>query len=622
MNRRLSVALGLTAAATWPGAARAADDRYLFADGASAAATLTLAATSTGAQATWTAPATAKWDTALLGVQVNPSPAGPGGDAWIDVAAGGGRVRQHLDRGASGLRWLNVSPLRGRLAGAGTVVAFTAHGTTLRPGPAPVRLFANEIHRGRPLLVLAPHPDDAEIAAFGLYAGQPATIVTVTAGNAGDANYKDDFPDAAEQYAFKGYLRALDSVTVPWQGGIPPQRCFNLGYFDARLQEMHDKPQTVFTEMYGPNQDVSRYRRVNLSRLLPSSARTATWAHLVDDLVQLLRKVHPAVIVMPHPILDGHSDHDYVTVATAEALQRWTQPVTVLLYTNHVAENLYPYGPAATCPSSASTRTRSSQSCGAENCTRWNQCTTCACRRANNPAARDHDAKTIRAFPTSITFVAARAPKSCSSSTTGRGCAMSCAIFWRTRRRLRRFSGLCHHGAGGVGGDGRGQALFVASGKKAKGQAQQLLAGRARFAGRNHPAVENDGPDPLKCLAAELEGDHHGRSLRPHRGDVQRHAPQADVDQRADAVRRRALGRRRRPGKWHRAKANRALRVHAHEFAQLGARRRFVVTQHQDAAVIERFGRQQPARQNVTGVVRANHGAFHDGAGAHRQIGR
>ncbi|MEA2698724.1 MAG: hypothetical protein QOI66_2995 [Myxococcales bacterium] len=348
MNRRLSVALGLTAAATWPGAARAADDRYLFADGASAAATLTLAATSTGAQATWTAPATAKWDTALLGVQVNPSPAGPGGDAWIDVAAGGGRVRQHLDRGASGLRWLNVSPLRGRLAGAGTVVAFTAHGTTLRPGPAPVRLFANEIHRGRPLLVLAPHPDDAEIAAFGLYAGQPATIVTVTAGNAGDANYKDDFPDAAEQYAFKGYLRALDSVTVPWQGGIPPQRCFNLGYFDARLQEMHDKPQTVFTEMYGPNQDVSRYRRVNLSRLLPSSARTATWAHLVDDLVQLLRKVHPAVIVMPHPILDGHSDHDYVTVATAEALQRWTQPVTVLLYTNHVAENLYPYGPADT----------------------------------------------------------------------------------------------------------------------------------------------------------------------------------------------------------------------------------------------------------------------------------
>ena len=347
---RLGIALAFIAATTWPGVSRAADDRYLFAAGASQAATLTLVATSGGAQATWTAPATTRWDTALVGVQV--SPAAPAGDAWIDVVAGGGRVRQHLDRGASGLRWLNVSRLRGSLSGGGTavIVALTTHGTTLRPGPAPVRLFASELHRARPLLVLAPHPDDAEIAAFGLYAGQPATIVTVTAGNAGDANYKDDFPadQRAEQYAFKGYLRALDSVTVPWQGGIPPQRCLNLGYFDARLQEMHDKPRTVFAEMYGPNQDVSRYRRVNLSRLLPSSARTATWAHLVDDLVQLLRKVRPAVIVMPHPILDGHSDHDYVTVAAEEALRRWTQPVTVLLYTNHSAENLYPYGPADT----------------------------------------------------------------------------------------------------------------------------------------------------------------------------------------------------------------------------------------------------------------------------------
>ena len=40
----------------------------------------------------------------------------------------------------------------------------------------------------------------------------------------------------------KGYLRAVDSVTVPWQGGIPPQRCFNLGYFDARLEEMRARP--------------------------------------------------------------------------------------------------------------------------------------------------------------------------------------------------------------------------------------------------------------------------------------------------------------------------------------------------------------------------------------------
>lgn len=335
----------------------ATDDRYQFADGDSEQRSLMLAATATGARMTWAAPAKKDWDTALVGVIVgasdggssssNRSASGDKDGAWIEMSAGssGARVRQHLDPAARGLRWLNVSPLRDQLV-AGATIELNAHGTTLRPGPADVRLFASHVPRGRPLLILAPHPDDAEIAAFGFYAGQPATIVTVTAGNAGDANYHDDFPDDAEQYAFKGYLRALDSVTVPWQGGVPPQRCFNLGYFDARLQAMHDKPDVAFAETYGPNQDVARYRRVNLSRLLPSTPRTATWNHLVADLLAILRKVQPAVIVMPHPILDGHPDHDYVTVAANQALERWKQPATFLLYTNHSAENLYPYGPA------------------------------------------------------------------------------------------------------------------------------------------------------------------------------------------------------------------------------------------------------------------------------------
>jgi LmbE family N-acetylglucosaminyl deacetylase len=340
-----AVGAGAARAETPTPAAAPADDRYQFTDGASETQHLTLAATATGARATWPAPATKDWDTALVGVTV--SAAAEKGEAWIDVTAGAARVRQHLDAGARGLRWLNVSPLRPALAG-GAPIEFAAHGTALRPATVVVRLFANHVPRGRPLLVLAPHPDDAEIAAFGFYAGQPATIVTVTAGNAGDANYRDDFPDDAEQYAFKGYLRAVDSVTVPWQGGIPPQRCFNLGYFDARLQDMHDKPDAVVAEMYGPNQDVARYRRVNLSHLLPNSARTATWAHLVEDLATILRKVRPAVIVMPHPILDEHPDHDFVTVAAAQALERWKQPVMILLYSNHSAGNRQPYGPAET----------------------------------------------------------------------------------------------------------------------------------------------------------------------------------------------------------------------------------------------------------------------------------
>ncbi len=215
-------------------------------------------------------------------------------------------------------------------------------------GPATLRIFANRLNLKGRILILATHPDDAEIAAFGLYAGSNATIVTLTCGNAGDANYKEQFPDPAEQYEFKGYLRAMDSVTAPWQGGIPPERCFNLGYFDARLKDMHATPAEVVPELYGPNRDIAIYRRVNLGRLLDNGPRTNTWNHLVEDLARIFKKVKPQVIVLPHPFLDNHLDHVFTAVAAVQALAKWKRPVTFLVYTNHAAENLYPYGPAGT----------------------------------------------------------------------------------------------------------------------------------------------------------------------------------------------------------------------------------------------------------------------------------
>ena len=36
------------------------------------------------------------------------------------------------------------------------------------------------------MLVIAPHPDDAEIAAYGLYTDTAATVATLTAGDASD----------------------------------------------------------------------------------------------------------------------------------------------------------------------------------------------------------------------------------------------------------------------------------------------------------------------------------------------------------------------------------------------------------------------------------------------------
>jgi len=318
------------------------DDRYRFAAGRSQEQAVTVEATSSGgARFAWTPRGT--WDTALLGVRV--TAAAP--DPRLDLSAGDAHVTEHLDANARGLRWINLTGLRGGLT-EGAVVEARGEGVTIEPGPAVVRTFANGLDLSRPILILAPHPDDAEIAAFGLYAGRNATIITVTSGNAGDANYAADFPDPAQQYLFKGYLRAVDSVTVPWQGGIPPERCFNLGYFDARLRTMRERPGEVVAELYGPNQDVAAYRRANIGQLLPRGPRTNSWPHLVEDLVAVLNKVKPAIVVAPHPFLDYHADHRYATVALAEALERWKRPATFLLYTNHADKNLYPYGPAGT----------------------------------------------------------------------------------------------------------------------------------------------------------------------------------------------------------------------------------------------------------------------------------
>jgi len=293
---------------------------------------------------TWPETGDRGWDTALLGVDVNVAPDGTA--PFVEMTSADKSDRQYFRPGEMGRRWLNLSFLRG--VTAGTRLSFRTEGVRIAAGPAPMRVFANKLDLARPMLVLAPHPDDAEIAAFGLYAHRDATIVTVTTGNAGPRSYEAVFDDVAEMYRFKGRIRVIDSITVPWQGGIPPTRTFNMGYFDARLAEMHDQPTAVIPEMYGPNTDIGAYRSYNIGSLLPKRNRASKWTNLVDDLETVLKKLKPAVIVAPHPQLDLHADHQFATVALAEALTRRRQRATLLLYTNHADRNRYPYGPAGT----------------------------------------------------------------------------------------------------------------------------------------------------------------------------------------------------------------------------------------------------------------------------------
>jgi len=323
-------------------AARHDSDPYEFAAEDSVTPVIRLSRIADGVRFVWPHTGT-QWDTALLAVRSG----GAEQDPYVEASVGGFRIQQYLDTNAVGVRWLNLSGLREQLAGGVEVIIHT-HAVTLGAETATLRLFDNHLDLQQRILVIAPHPDDAEIAAFGLYADRQASVVTVTAGNAGDMNYRASVSDPAEHYSLKGYLRAVDSVTIPWQGNIPPERTANLGYFDGRLDAMYLAPRQAFPEVYSANTDVALYRRANLSKLVSGAARSNSWQHLVQDLVEVLRKVNPGIVVMPDPRLDTHPDHEFTSVALDQALEQWQGNPVFLLYTNHADADHYPYGPAGT----------------------------------------------------------------------------------------------------------------------------------------------------------------------------------------------------------------------------------------------------------------------------------
>jgi LmbE family N-acetylglucosaminyl deacetylase len=350
MNRRLVAVVAIVACLT--GVLATAQQQgptqggtFSFKEGRSETFAVTLAVADGVPGIAWPMDAKQGWDTALLRVRVAVDAAAV--DPFVEIALGGALDRQYFAAGDAGERWLNLSFL-GSMVVPGARVSFHAQGVTFDEAAAELRLFGTNPELSKNILVLAPHPDDAEIAAFGLYANRKATVVTVTCGNAGAPTYEAVFDDLEELYLFKGRIRLIDSITVPLQGGIPPERAFNMGYFDARVAAMYEKRDEVVPEMYRKNSDINVYRQANIGSLLPKRTRESKWSNLVDDTLSVLKKVNPSVIVAPHPQLDTHRDHQFTTVALSEALERWNKRVTLLLYTNHADRNRYPYGPAGT----------------------------------------------------------------------------------------------------------------------------------------------------------------------------------------------------------------------------------------------------------------------------------
>ncbi len=257
-----------------------------------------------------------------------------------------GDDRQDFERGVDGVRYLNLSGqhdalCRGALRLSGRFCGLSGEG----------RLFvlSNPDYAEQRLMVIAPHADDAELAAFGLYSRAPdASIVTITQGEIEARYYQRLGLPPAEAARLKGRLRTWDSLAVPLWGGVSQQSCVQLGYYCLQLPVMMDAPDQSFASRESGEADIRSVRRYNPLRLPADDDGIPSWHNLVADLAALLEHYRPEVLVTPHPELDPHADHVATTRALLQAVQlsAW-QPRTLLLYANHLHDNdRWPMGPA------------------------------------------------------------------------------------------------------------------------------------------------------------------------------------------------------------------------------------------------------------------------------------
>jgi LmbE family N-acetylglucosaminyl deacetylase len=267
-------------------------------------------------------------------------------DPVVELAGGENPDRQTFERGVNGLRYLNLSGQahvlsRGELRLRGRFCRLL--------GEPVLWAFEQPDYRRQRVMVIAPHADDAELAAYGLYSqADEAWIVTLTAGEIEAEHYRQLGLNKVEAARLKGRLRAWDSIAVPRWAGVPEAHCVQLGYFCLQLAAMQAAPAQSVGSREADLSDTRVFRQLNPFALPGDVDGAATWNNLLADLRELLLRARPEVIVLPHPILDPHPDHICAQQAVLEALQglEW-QPTTLLGYANHLHDNdRWPMGDA------------------------------------------------------------------------------------------------------------------------------------------------------------------------------------------------------------------------------------------------------------------------------------
>ncbi|MFA6195731.1 MAG: PIG-L family deacetylase [Sulfurimonas sp.] len=249
--------------------------------------------------------------------------------------------KHYFEYGAKGVRYINISHVKHDL------LKINLKNLTLLNGEVSIYAYQNNINLADKILILAPHADDAEIAAFGLYKkAEDVTIVITTAGEYGSCNYCEIYNhNKTKQSLKKAELRIFDALCVPLLGNVTMQNCFTLGYFDLSLKWMYEhKTETASSLIQGIN-DMNIFRKVSHAKVKLSHDTQPTYYSFVDDIKNIVIQTKPDIILTPHPTIDSHSDHKHTTLALIHALKETNHKCKLLLYTNHLKlSRTYPIG--------------------------------------------------------------------------------------------------------------------------------------------------------------------------------------------------------------------------------------------------------------------------------------
>jgi LmbE family N-acetylglucosaminyl deacetylase len=284
------------------------------------------------------------YNTALLEVSLKPCLMSYFSQPEIRLKQNSTIVSEYFECRARGIRYVNITEF---LRNEAKKIKADCYRCEFQKHTFRLILFKNLDIRQESVLILSPHPDDAEIAAFGLYSSSKhAFLATITAGDAGKRKYDQLHSNDSTHYLKKGEMRVWNSLTVPLLGGLSVQNVVNLGYFDGTLKTMHDSDKLIVKSRFIGIQDINIFRSKNLSTILDSVKATATWHSLVNDLKVIILKKQPTILITPSPLIDFHNDHKFTTIALLQAMHELNYTKAELwMYTNHYAKpDYYPIG--------------------------------------------------------------------------------------------------------------------------------------------------------------------------------------------------------------------------------------------------------------------------------------